>query len=59
MESGNGAGGSVNACNPSSGACSQVATGLPIVTAAAVDRGGDIHVVINALLPTADVIALP
>jgi len=53
-----GLGGTVNAC--SSSGCSQVATGLPLPMAAAVDRRGTVYAAINALVPgAAEVIALP
>jgi glucose/arabinose dehydrogenase len=54
-------GGTVNACNPSTWTCSQVATGLPIPIGAAVDRrAGEVYVTINALIPgAAQVIKLP
>jgi hypothetical protein len=54
-------GGTVNACNPATWTCSQVATGLPIPIGAAVDRRtGEVYVTINALIPgAAQVIKLP
>ena len=53
-----GLGGTVNACSPFG--CSQVATGLPLPMAAAVDRRGTVYAAINALVPgAAEVIALP
>jgi hypothetical protein len=54
-------GGTVNACNPATWTCSQVATGLPIPIGAEVDRrSGTVYVTINALIPgAAQVIALP
>lgn len=53
-------GGTVNACNPTTWTCSQVATGLPIPFGAAVDRRGEAYVTINALVPgAAQVIKLP
>ena len=54
-------GGTVNACNPTTWTCSQVATGLPIPLGAAVDRhAGEVYVTINALIPgAAQVITLP
>jgi hypothetical protein len=55
-----GLGGTVNACNPSTWACSQRATGLPMPIAATVDRHGNVFVAINVLVPgAAEVIALP
>jgi hypothetical protein len=61
VEFGIGVGGTVNACNPTTWTCSQVATGLPIPIGAAVDRRtGDVYVTINALIPgAAEVIKLP
>ena len=60
MEFGQGTGGSVNACNTSTSVCTQVATGLPMVTSAAVDGVGTVFVVTNALVPGAtEVRALP
>jgi hypothetical protein len=54
-------GGTVNACNPTTWACSVVASGLPIPIGAAVDRrAGEVYVTINALIPgAAQVIKLP
>jgi hypothetical protein len=47
-------GGTVNACDPSTWTCSQVATGLPIPVGLAVDRrAGEVYVTINALVPGA------
>ena len=60
MESGQGAGGSVNRCNSSTWVCTQVATGLPMLTSAVVDDNGTVWVVTNALNPaTVDISALP
>ncbi len=60
MEEGQGTGGSVNACDPSTWTCAQVATNLFMLTSAAVGRDGTIYVVTNALIPgAADVSALP
>jgi len=54
-------GGTVNACNPATWMCSQVATGLPMPLGAAVDRrAGEVFVTINGLVPgAARVIKLP
>jgi sugar lactone lactonase YvrE len=53
-------GGTVNACDVASGSCSEVAAGLPIPMAAAVDRDGVVYTAILALVPgSAQVIALP
>jgi hypothetical protein len=53
VEIGAGIGGSVNACDTSSGDCTQIATGLPIVTAATVGKDGAVSVIINGLIPGA------
>ena len=54
-------GGTVNACNPTTWTCSQVATGLSMPVGAAVDRRtGEVYVTINTLIPgAAQVIKLP
>lgn len=52
-EFGQGIGGSVNACDTSTGTCTEIATGLPLVTAATVGKDGRVSVVINALIPGA------
>lgn len=54
-------GGTVNACDPTTWACSPVATGLQMPIGAAVDRrGGEIYVTVNTLIPgAAQVIKLP
>lgn len=52
-------GGTVNACDVSAGTCTEVASGLIIPTAVAVDKWGNLSVAIEALLPTAHVISLP
>jgi hypothetical protein len=55
-----GLGGTVNACDLSAGSCTEVAAGLPIPVAAAVDRDGTVYTAILALVPgAAQVIALP
>lgn len=60
MEEGVGVGGSVNACDPQTWTCAQIATGLPMLTSATVDRAGTVYVVTNALVPGGvDVSALP
>lgn len=60
MELGQGIGGSVNACTPGTWTCQEVATGLFMLTSAAVDRNGTVHVVTNALIPAgADISSLP
>jgi len=60
MQLGKGTGGSVNACDSSTWVCSEVSTGLPMVSSAAVDRTGTVFVVTNAVIPgLAGVSALP
>jgi hypothetical protein len=55
-----GLGGTVNRCDPTTWNCTEVATGLPIPTATAVNRDGTVYVTILALVPgAAEVIALP
>lgn len=53
MEFGQGTGGSVNACDTSTWVCTQIATGLNMLTSATVGRDGTIYVVTNALIPGA------
>ena len=53
IEIGAGVGGSVNACDTATGACTQIATGLPIVTAATVGKDGAVSVIVNGLIPGA------
>ena len=53
-------GGTVNACDSSTWTCNEVATGLSIPTAAAVDRDGTVYATISALVPgAAQVVKLP
>jgi hypothetical protein len=53
-------GGTVNACNPSSRTCTELASGLTMPIAAAVDRDGTVYAAIRALVPgAASVIQLP
>jgi hypothetical protein len=60
MEFGQGTGGSVNACDPRTWSCGQIATGLPMLTSATVGRDGTVYVVTNALVPGgADISPLP
>jgi hypothetical protein len=60
MESGLGTGGSVNTCNSSTWVCTQVATGLPMLTSVVIDGNNRVWVVTNALDPTSvDIGALP
>jgi hypothetical protein len=51
MQLGKGTGGSVNACNTRTWQCTQVATGLPMLSAVAVDGRGTIYNVTNSLIP--------
>ena len=44
-------GGTVNACDLSSGTCTELAAGLPMPIAAAVDRRGTVYAAIQALVP--------
>jgi hypothetical protein len=53
VEIGAGIGGSVNACDTTTGACAQIATGLPLLTAVTVGKEGAVSVVINGLIPGA------
>ena len=58
LEGGGGSGGSVHACNVTTGACSTVVSGIPILTAIAF-RGGVLWGAILALVPgQADVVPL-
>jgi hypothetical protein len=55
-----GQGGTVNKCNLASGACEEVASGLPLPVAVALTRDGTLYAIINALVPgAAEVITLP
>jgi hypothetical protein len=53
------AGGTVNVCDPATWSCSEVATGLNMPIAAAVNRNGKVFVATNVLLPEVEVISLP
>jgi hypothetical protein len=60
MQVGQGTGGSVNACNSSTWACTQIATGIPMLMSATVGQDGSVYIVKNALIPgAADVTLLP
>ncbi len=48
---GNGVGGTLNACDPADGTCTEVATGVPMHSAVAVGKRGAIWVSANALVP--------
>jgi hypothetical protein len=50
MQLGKGTGGSVNACNTRTWQCTQIATGLPMLSSVAVDGAGQIYTVTNALI---------
>lgn len=53
-------GGTVDACNLSTGTCSEVAKGLTLPIAVAVDRDETVYVAIGSLIPgAAQVITLP
>jgi hypothetical protein len=53
-------GGTLNACSPGSWSCTEVATGLEIPLAVAVDRHGTIFAAVQALIPgAAQVVILP
>jgi hypothetical protein len=51
-------GGSVQACDVSTGACAPVVTGQPILTSITFRRNGSLWGAVNALLPTGDVVQL-
>lgn len=54
------AGGTVNACDATTWTCSAIQTGLPMVTAAGVDKDDKVYAVINALVPgLASIIPVP
>jgi hypothetical protein len=60
MEFGQGVGGSVNVCTLGGGSCQQIATGLPMLSSAAVAPDGTVYVLTNALIPGgADISPLP
>lgn len=60
VEVGNMAGGTINACDIATGACTEVATGIPIPTALTFRRDGTLWHTQNALIPgLADVVSLP
>jgi hypothetical protein len=52
MESGLGTGGSVKTCNSRTWVCTQVATGLPMLTSVVIDGNSWVWPVTNALDPT-------
>jgi hypothetical protein len=55
-----GVGGTVNACDVGTGACVEVAGGIPILTAVTVGKDGGLWATVNALIPPlANVIAIP
>lgn len=51
MQLGKGTGGSINSCDTRTWQCSQIATGLPMLSAAAVDGSGKVYAVTHALIP--------
>lgn len=52
-------GGTVNVCNPADWSCSEVATGLSMPIAVAVNKTGKVSVAVDALTPDVKVITLP
>lgn len=57
---GGGAGGTINSCSPASMTCSEVATGIPILTAITRGNDGTLWATQNALIPDlAEVISIP
>jgi hypothetical protein len=55
-----GVGGTVNACDSSTWTCTEVATGLPMPLAVAVDKTGTLYATVMSLVPgAAQVISLP
>ncbi|HEV8420307.1 MAG TPA: ScyD/ScyE family protein [Actinomycetota bacterium] len=59
IEIGDGIGGTVNACNPSSWSCTEVGTGLPMSIASTVGKDGTVYAAIKVLIPgEAEVIPL-
>lgn len=60
VENGAGIGGTVNACNSSTWACNELATGLQMPTAVAVSKDGKVYATVLSLVPgAAKVITLP
>lgn len=54
------AGGTINACNLGTGSCSEVATGIPILTAITFGKDGTLWATKNALVPgSATVVEIP
>jgi hypothetical protein len=51
MQLGKGKGGSVNVCDVRTWQCTQIATGLPMLSSAAVDGSGQVFTITNALIP--------
>ncbi len=53
-------GGSVNRCDPATGTCDEVATGLDVLSAIAFDKDGQLWAVVNALTPGgAELVRIP
>ena len=60
VELGTGAGGSINACDLGEETCSEVATGIPVLTAITFGNDGTLWATKNALIPgSADVVKIP
>lgn len=60
VELGAGTGGTINACDLSAGTCTEVATGIPILTAITFGADGTLWATQNALIPgSADVVTIP
>lgn len=51
VEMGAGVGGTINKCNTSTATCTEVATGIPILTAITFGKKGDLWATQNALIP--------
>ncbi|MGD8748570.1 MAG: ScyD/ScyE family protein [Balneolaceae bacterium] len=59
-ELGGGVGGTINKCDLETGTCTEVATGIPILTAITFDKDGALWATKNALIPgSAEVIKIP
>ena len=57
---GGGAGGTINACDVEAGTCSEVATGIPVLTAITFGKGRTLWATKNALIPSsADIVKIP
>jgi hypothetical protein len=57
---GGGSGGTINACDVNTGVCTEVATGIPMLTAIAFDHDGNLWATQNSLVPgSAMVVPIP